>query len=162
MEGQIDLYKYIHDQTVRLANHGFNKEEIAEQIELPPGLAQSFSNREYYGTLHHNSRAVYVKYLGYLDGNPAHIHPLGPVERARKYVEFMGGAKEVIARARRCFEDGEYRWVAEALNHVVQSDQWMTDEAKGKAKGAKSEAKEEAEEKLLKLSKEKEKALEKI
>ena len=91
LEKQRDLYKYIHDQTMRLANKGFNKEEIAEQIELPDALGQEFFNRDYYGTVHHNSRAVYVKYLGYFDGNPATLYPLPRAESSEKYVEYMGG-----------------------------------------------------------------------
>lgn len=122
LEKQRDLYKYIHDQTLRLANRGFNKEEIAEQLSLPPTLAKEFYNRDYYGTVHHNSRAVYVKYLGFFDGNPASLHPLPPVEQARRYLEFMGGSDAVVERARPCFEAGDYRWVAEVLNHVVMAE----------------------------------------
>ena len=122
LEKQRDLYKYIHDQTLRLANRGFNKEEIAEQLSLPPTLAKEFYNRDYYGTVHHNSRAVYVKYLGFFDGNPASLHPLPPIEQARRYLEFMGGADAVVERARPCFEAGDYRWVAEVLNHVVMAE----------------------------------------
>lgn len=122
LEKQRDLYKYIHDQTLRLANRGFNKEEIAEQLSLPPTLAKEFYNRDYYGTVHHNSRAVYVKYLGFFDGNPASLHPLPPIEQARRYLEFMGGSDAVVERARPCFEAGDYRWVAEVLNHVVMAE----------------------------------------
>ena len=74
LKSQRDLYKYLHDQTLRLANHGLNKEEIAEQLDLPPALGQKFHNRGYYGSVHHNVCAVYVKYLGHFDGNPANIH----------------------------------------------------------------------------------------
>lgn len=119
---QRDLYKYIHDQTLRLANKGFNKEEIAEQLTLPDSLGQEFYNRDYYGTVSHNSRAVYVKYLGYFDGNPANLHPLPPVTAARHYLEFMGGADAIVGKARPCYAAGEYRWVAEVLNHVVMAD----------------------------------------
>ena len=122
LEKQRDLYKYIHDQTLRLANRGFNKEEIAEQLSLPPTLAKEFYNRDYYGTVHHNSRAVYVKYLGFFDGNPASLHPLPPIEQAQRYLEFMGGSDAVVERARPCFEAGDYRWVAEVLNHVVMAE----------------------------------------
>ncbi len=119
---QRDLYKYIHDQTLRLANFGYTKEEIAEQLRLPDSLAREFSNRDYYGTVHHNARAVYVKYLGYFDGNPAHLYPLPPVEAGRRYVEFMGGADAVVEKARGSFETGDYRWVVEVLNHVVMAN----------------------------------------
>jgi alkyl sulfatase BDS1-like metallo-beta-lactamase superfamily hydrolase len=122
LEKQRDLYKYIHDQTLRLANHGYTKEEIAEQIQLPDALGREFYNRGYYGTVHHNVRAVYVKYLGYFDGNPAHLYPLPPVEAGRRYVEYMGGAAAVVSRANDAFAAGDYRWVAEVLNHVVMSD----------------------------------------
>ncbi len=119
LKKQRDTYKYIHDQTLRLANHGYVKEEIAEQIHLPESLSKEFYNRDYYGTVHHNSRAVYVKYIGFFDGNPSGLYPLPPVEAAEKYVEFMGGADAIYEKAQNCYSEGEYRWVAEVLNHVV-------------------------------------------
>jgi alkyl sulfatase BDS1-like metallo-beta-lactamase superfamily hydrolase len=119
---QRDLYKFIHDQTLRLANHGYTKEEIADRIRLPDALGHEFANRGYYGTVHHNVRAVYVKYLGYFDGNPSHLYPLPPVESGIRYVEFMGGADAVVEKARASFDEGDYRWVVEVLNHVVMSD----------------------------------------
>lgn len=122
MTKQRDTYKYIHDQTLRLANHGYTKEEIAEHVDLPDSLGKEFYNRGYYGTVHHNTRAVYVKYLGYFDGNPAHLYPLPPVKVASHYLDFMGGADSVVEKAQKSFEQGEYRWVAEVLNHVVMSD----------------------------------------
>jgi alkyl sulfatase BDS1-like metallo-beta-lactamase superfamily hydrolase len=122
LEKQRDLYKYIHDQTLRLANKGYTKEEIAEQISLPDTLGKEFYNRDYYGTVHHNCRAVYVKYLGFFDGNPATLYQLPPVEQAKRYMQFMGGADSVVAKAKACFNEGDYRWVAEVLNHVVMSD----------------------------------------
>lgn len=118
---QRDLYRYIHDQTLRLANHGLVAEEIAERIQLPASLGQEFANRDYYGTVHHNSRAVYVKYLGFFNGNPTSLHPLPPTESASRYVDFMGGAAAVLQKARASFGAGDYRWVAEVLNHVVMS-----------------------------------------
>lgn len=122
LKKQRDLYKYIHDQTLRLANHGYTKEEIAEQVELPDSLGQEFYNRDYYGTVHHNTRAVYVKYLGYFDGNPSHLYPLPPVEAAQRYLDFMGGADSVVEKCAKPFAEGDYRWVVEVLNHVVMSD----------------------------------------
>jgi alkyl sulfatase BDS1-like metallo-beta-lactamase superfamily hydrolase len=119
---QRDLYKYIHDQTLRLANHGYTKEEIAEQLTLPASLDREFANRGYYGTVHHNARAVYVKYLGYFNGNPATLHPLPPTEAGRRYLDFMGGADTVVEKARHSFTAGDYRWVAEVLNHVVMAE----------------------------------------
>jgi alkyl sulfatase BDS1-like metallo-beta-lactamase superfamily hydrolase len=122
LKGQRDLYRYIHDETLRLANHGFGPAEIAEMIELPDGIAQGFANRGYYGSVSHNAKAVYNYYLGFFDGNPATLHELPPVEGARKAVEYMGGADAVLARAREDFEKGEYRWVAQAVNYVVFAD----------------------------------------
>ena len=122
LERQRDLYRYVHDQTMRLANHGHTMVEIAEQLELPASLAGELSARDYYGTLNHNAKAVYQRYLGWFDGNPAHLHPHPPVEAARRYVEFMGGADEVLAKARASFDEGDYRWVAEVVNHVVFAD----------------------------------------
>ncbi len=122
LKKQRDLYKYIHDQALRLANHGYNKEEIAEQLELPPSLAKEFYNRGYYGTLNHNAKAVYVKYLGHFDGNPATLHPHPAAAAGARYVKFMGGAANVIKQAQASYDEGDYRWVAEVLNHVVMSD----------------------------------------
>lgn len=122
LKKQRDMYKYIHDQTLRLANHGYIKEEIAEQIKLPESLGKEFYNRDYYGTVHHNARAVYVKYLGFFDGNPATLFPLPPTEVATRYLEFMGGADAIVEKARGCFDAGDYRWVAEVLNHVVMAE----------------------------------------
>ncbi len=119
---QRDLYKYIHDQTLRLANLGYVMDEIAELISLPASLGKEFFNRDYYGTVHHNARAVYVKYLGYFDGNPAHLYPLPPIDRAVRYVDYMGGADAVLGKARESFDAGDYRWVAEVLNHLVMAD----------------------------------------
>jgi len=122
LEKQRDLYKYIHDQTLRLANHGYTMEEIAEQLELPDSLAKDFSCRDYYGTVRHNAKAVYVKYLGYFNGNPATLNALPTAQAAVRYVEYMGGAKAILERAREDFERGEYRWVAEVMNHVVMAE----------------------------------------
>ncbi len=119
---QRDLYKFLHDQTVRLMNHGLKAAEIAEQLRLPASLASSWHTRGYYGTLSHNAKAVYQRYLGWYDANPANLNPLPPVERGRKYVEYMGGAPAAIARAREDYDRGEYRFVAEAMSHVVFAD----------------------------------------
>ena len=122
LEKQRDLYKFIHDQTLRLANKGYNKEEIAERVALPDSLSKEFYNRDYYGTVHHNSRAVYVKYLGFFDGNPANLYQLPPTEQAARYLDYMGGADAVVTKAEGSFAAGDYRWVAEVLNHVVMAD----------------------------------------
>ena len=121
LEKQRDLYKYIHDQTLRLANHGYTKEEIAEEIRLPNSLYTDFSCRDYYGTISHNSKAVYVKYLGYFDGNPAHLNPLPRADAAKHYVSYMGGADAILEKAKESYDKGEYRWVAEVLNHLVMA-----------------------------------------
>jgi alkyl sulfatase BDS1-like metallo-beta-lactamase superfamily hydrolase len=122
LKKQRDMYKYINDQSLRLLNHGYTAAEIAETLRMPASLEQEWSARGYYGTLRHNARAVYQKYLGWYDANPANLDPLPPVENARKTVEYMGGADAVIARARGDFELGEYRWVASAMNQVVFAD----------------------------------------
>ena len=119
---QRDLYKYLHDQTVRLMNHGLKPAEIAERLALPKSLADTWHVRGYYGTLSHNAKAVYQRYLGWYDGNPANLNPLPPVERGRKYVEYMGGPDAAVRRARADFDRGEYRFVAEVMSHLVFAD----------------------------------------
>lgn len=117
---QRDMYQYIHDQTLRLANLGMTPLEIADTLQtLPPGLARKWHARGYYGTLSHNVRAVYQRYMGFYDGNPANLDPLPPEQVARHYVQYMGGSRDILARARVSFENGEYRWVAEVMKHVV-------------------------------------------
>ncbi|MBN8869681.1 MAG: MBL fold metallo-hydrolase [Solirubrobacterales bacterium] len=117
-----DAYRYIHDETLRLANHGLTPREIAEEVELPDSLAKHWHVRSYYGTISHNVKATYTRYLGWYDGNPANLEPMVPVESAKRYVEFMGGAENVVSKARESFEQGEYRWVAEVVGHVVFAD----------------------------------------
>ena len=119
---QRDTYKYIHDQTLRMANNGMTPKEIAEEIRLPDSLRRTFSNRDYYGTLSHNVKAVYTFYFGWYDANPANLNPLPPAEAGSRYVEFMGGSEELFRKARASFEAGDYRWVAEVLNHLVFAD----------------------------------------
>lgn len=119
---QRDMYRFIHDETLRLANHGYTMTEIAEMIDLPNAIEQSFSNRGYYGSFNHNIKGTYVFYLGWFDGNPANLHPLPPVETARRYVETMGGADAVLEHARTAYEEGDYRWVAQLVNNVVFAD----------------------------------------
>jgi alkyl sulfatase BDS1-like metallo-beta-lactamase superfamily hydrolase len=119
---QRDLYAYLHDQTLRLMNKGYTGAEIAEMIELPPTLAESWHCRGYYGSVSHNVKAVYQRYLGWFDGNPAHLWPHPPEAAAVRYVEFMGGADAVLVKAQESFDDGDYRWVAEVVNHVVFAD----------------------------------------
>ena len=116
---QRDLYKYTHDQSVNLLNKGFIGSEIAEQIQLPPELDQFWPNRGYYGTLRHNSRAVYQRYMGWYNANPSDLNDLPPESEAKKYVEYMGGEAAAMQRAKADFDKGEYRWVAKAMKHVV-------------------------------------------
>jgi len=118
-EGQRDLYRYIHDRTLFLANQGYTMHEIPELMNLPDGIGKSFYNRDYYGTVSHNSKAQYQLYFGYFDGNPANLDPLGPVEASKKFIDYMGGADNVIDKARADYDNGEYRFAATALNHVV-------------------------------------------
>jgi alkyl sulfatase BDS1-like metallo-beta-lactamase superfamily hydrolase len=119
LEKQRDLYTYLHDQTLRLINQGHTGPEIAELVELPPSLAAEWHCREFYGSISHNVKAIYQRYMGWFDGNPAHLWEHPPVAQARRYVEFMGGAEALLAKARASFEAGDYRWVAEVVNHLV-------------------------------------------
>jgi len=130
LEVQRDTYKYLHDQTVRLFNQGLTPGEIAETLELPAALRGVFHNRGYYGTVRHNARAVYQNYLGWYDGNPAHLNPLPPVDAARRYVALAGGAGAMLHSARAAFETADYRWAAEVLNHLVFAE---PDHAEAKA-----------------------------
>lgn len=122
MSKQRDMYRYLHDQTVRMMNQGLTGIEIAESLELPPALAREWYNRGYYGSVSHNVKAIYQKYLGWFDGNPASLHPLPPVEAGKKYVEYMGGADELLSKAKNAFDAGDYRWVAQVVNHLVFAD----------------------------------------
>lgn len=116
---QRDVYKYIHDQTLRLAGNGLTPREIAETIELPESLRTTFAVRDYYGTIAHNAKAVYQHYYGWYDGNPANLDPLPPADAARRYVEAMGGLDAVVAKAQKAFDEGDYRWAATLLDHAV-------------------------------------------
>lgn len=122
LEAQRDLYKHIHDQTLRYMNRGWRPAEIAEVIDLPPGLAERWSVRGYYGSVSHNVKAVYQRYLSWYDGNPCNLHPLPPAPAARKFVEYMGGAAAVIEKARADFAKGEFRWVAQVMKEVVYAE----------------------------------------
>ena len=114
-----DLYKYVHDQTIRMMNQGMGPTEIAEALTMPSGLENDWSARGYYGTISHDSKAVYQRYIGWYDGNPATLNRLPRVEEAKKYLEYMGGPAAVIARAREDFKAGRYRWVAQVMDQVV-------------------------------------------
>jgi alkyl sulfatase BDS1-like metallo-beta-lactamase superfamily hydrolase len=114
-----DMYRYLHDQTLRLANRGLTPTEIAAEMEMPPTLTGTWACRQGYGTTSFNVRAVYQRYLGFFDGNPSHLDPLPPQEAAKRYVELAGGLSELLASARSAYERGEYRWVAEIASHGV-------------------------------------------
>lgn len=122
MSKQRDLYKYINDQAVRLFNQGYTMVELAEMLELPPSLAQEWFDRGYYGTVNHNAKAVYQRYLGWFDGNPAHLYTYPPSEAGRRYVALAGGADALLAKAERAFAEGDYRWVAQLVSHLVFAD----------------------------------------
>lgn len=117
--GQRNLYRYIHDQTVRLANQGHTIHEIPELIDLPDSIARGFANRDYYGTVSHNSKSQYQLYFGYFDGNPANLNPLPPVKEGKKFVAYVGGAQAVLDKAQQDYDAGEFRYAATALNHLV-------------------------------------------
>ena len=122
LKQQRDTYKFIHDQSVRRINKGMTPGEIAEDLSLPPSLKNVFSNRGYYGTVKHNSRAVYQGYLGWYDGNPAHLDPLPDQQRAMAYIDLAGGNDKVLEKAQTAFSANNYRWTAELLNHLVFAD----------------------------------------
>ena len=119
---QRDLYGYLHDQTLRLMNQGHTGAEIAEMLELPPSLANEWHCRGYYGSVNHNVKAVYQRYMGWYDGNPAKLWSHPPEPAAERYVDYMGGADAVLAKAEQAFEQGDFRWVAEVVSHVVFAD----------------------------------------
>lgn len=124
---QRDLYAYVHDQTLRMMNRGLTGPEIAEQMVLPPALDQAWAARGYYGSVSHNVKAVYQRYMGWFDGNPAHLWEHVPVERAKRYVALAGGANKLLEKAQVAFDQSDFRWAAELLNHSVFAD--ATDEA---------------------------------
>ncbi|MFE3320484.1 alkyl/aryl-sulfatase [Nocardia sp. NPDC059195] len=116
---QRDLYGYLHDQTLRALNKGATGIEIAEEIQLPPAIEKSWSTRGYYGSVSHNVKAIYQRYMGWFDGNPSTLWQHPPTESARRHLDFMGGADEVVAKARKSYADGDFRWVAQVLNYVI-------------------------------------------
>ncbi|MDX1670032.1 MAG: alkyl sulfatase dimerization domain-containing protein, partial [Limnobacter sp.] len=119
---QRDVYKFIHDQTVRMINAGYTPIEIAERVRMPEELDQFFSARGFYGTLSHNIKAVYQFYMGWYDANPANLNPIEPVEAAKRYVELAGGMDKLLSSAQDAFDAGDYRWASELLKHAVYAD----------------------------------------
>jgi alkyl sulfatase BDS1-like metallo-beta-lactamase superfamily hydrolase len=117
---QRDIYKFIHDQTVRQMNAGLTGPEIAETLQLPKSLRDQLNVRGYYGTVRHNVKAVYQMYLGWYDAHPSNLDPLPPVEAGKRYVALAGGAANVVAAAQKAFDAGDFRWSAEC------SSTWST------------------------------------
>lgn len=122
LKSQRDMYRYLHDQVMRLANLGYTPLEIGEMLKLPNSLATKWANRSYYGTTYHDAVAQYNLRLGFFDGVPANLHRLTPVDAGTRYVTFMGGADNVLRQAKDSYDKGDYRWVAEVVNHVVFAD----------------------------------------
>jgi len=122
LRSQRDLYRYINDQTLRMANEGLTRDEIAAKFKLPPALANTWANRGYYGSVSHDVKATYVLYLGWFDGNPATLDELPPEEGAKKFVEYMGGADSIMQKAKTDYEQGNYRWVAQVVSKIVFAD----------------------------------------
>ena len=122
MEDTAAVYKFIHDQTLFYINQGYTDTEIAEMIRLPADLEQVWYTRQYYGTLKHNVKAVYQKYMGWYDANPIHLDELTPTAYAQKLVEYLGDTDKVLEMARADFEKGEYQWVAQITDALVYAD----------------------------------------
>jgi alkyl sulfatase BDS1-like metallo-beta-lactamase superfamily hydrolase len=120
---QRDMYLYLHDQTLRLINQGYVGAEIAELLQMPPALEAAWHTHGYYGSVSHNVKAIYQRYLGWYDGNPAHLWPLPPAEAARRYVAAVGGADAAVQLAQRAYDEGDYRWAVELLNHVLFAEE---------------------------------------
>lgn len=119
---QRDLYAYLHDQTLRLLNQGYTGVEIAEMFEMPPALERAWHTHGYYGSVSHNVKAIYQRYMGWFDGNPARLWPHPPEALAPRYVEAMGGIDRVVDLAQKAFESGDFRWAATLLDHAVFTD----------------------------------------
>ena len=119
---QRDMYAYLHDQTLRLLNQGYTGIEIAENFAMPPALDKVWHTHGYYGSVSHNVKAVYHRYMGWFDGNPGRLWAHPPEASAPRYVAAMGGIDRVVELARQAFDDGDYRWAATLLDHAVFSD----------------------------------------
>ncbi|HDT4984061.1 TPA: MBL fold metallo-hydrolase, partial [Klebsiella oxytoca] len=122
LKSQRDLYRYINDQTLRMANEGLTRDEIAAKFKLPDSLANTWANRGYYGSVSHDVKATYVLYLGWFDGNPATLDELPPEEAAKKFVDYMGGADAILKKAKDDYNQGNYRWVAQVVSKIVFAD----------------------------------------
>ncbi len=122
LENSAAVYKFINDQTLTYLNQGYTSDEISNMIKLPEALEKNWYTRQYYGTVAHNSKAVYQKYMGWYDANPVNLNPLTPTESAKKWVEYLGDVDEVLRMAKADFDKGEYQWVAEITNVIVFAD----------------------------------------
>ena len=120
---QRDLYAYLHDQTLRQLNQGYTGIEIAETFQMPPALEKAWHAHGYYGSVNHNVKAVYQRYMGWFDGNPGRLWQHPPEALAPRYVAAMGGVDAVVAHARTAFEDGDFRWAATLLDHAIFADE---------------------------------------
>ena len=120
---QRDMYLYLHDQTLRMINQGFVGTEIAEAMQIPPALVAAWHTHGYYGSVSHNVKAIYQRYLGWFDGNPAHLWNHTPTEAAQRYVSAFGGPDAAVDIAQTAFDGGDYRWCVEVLNHVLFHDE---------------------------------------
>ena len=116
------IYKFIHDQTLHYMNQGYTSTEVAAMLTLPEKLEKVWHTRPYYGTLAHNAKAVYQKYLGWYDANPVNLNPLPPSDTAKKLVEYLGSTDAVLRKARKDFEKGDYQWVAQITKELVFAD----------------------------------------
>ena len=121
------VYKFINDQTLLYINEGYTETEIANMIQLPKELEKVWYTRQYYGTVSHNSKAVYEKYMGWYDANPVHLAELTPSDYAQKLVEYFGDTDAVLEKAKEDFAKGEYQWVAQITNTLVFADPENTD-----------------------------------
>lgn len=122
LEKQRDLYQYINDQTLRLINQGYTLDDVGRLVKLPKSLSDEWYNSPFYGTVNHNSKAVYQKYMGWYNGNPVDLNKLFPEDSAKKYVEYMGGEEVVLKKAKKSFQNGEYQWVAEVMKQVIYAN----------------------------------------
>ena len=121
------VYKFINDQTLTYINQGYTSDEISNMIELPEALNKIWYTRQYYGTVAHNAKAVYQKFMGWYDSNPVNLNPLMPSDSAKKWVEYLGDVDNVLQMAKADFDKGEYQWVAEVTNTIVFADPTNTD-----------------------------------
>ncbi|WVE39401.1 alkyl sulfatase dimerization domain-containing protein [Priestia megaterium] len=122
IENQRDVYQYIHDQTLRLMNQGYTIDHVGRMMKLPETLSQEWYTNGFYGTVNHNAKAVYQRYMGWYNSNPVDLNKLFPEKSAKKYVEYMGGADNIVKKAQRCFQQGDYQWVAEVTKQVIYAD----------------------------------------